>query len=277
MPLPCPVVSRMASLYRSFALLVVVSGIPVAARAQLAVVGGTVHERTTAPGSRYQGSIRVTNASAVPVEARAYQTDLRTSADGATLFAAPGSEPRSNAAWITLSPARVVVPAHGEVIIAYEVRVPNDAAARLAGSWWSTIMIEGAAPATEPAARRPGVAVQVNIRHAVQVATTIPGAPPARAELRSPQLVMQNGRPMLQIDVMNAGTVAFRPGMSLELFDGRGTVRDTQQVRRGLLYPGSSLRQVFALDELPAGDYRALVIADTGGEEMYGAQFRFRR
>ena len=42
---------------------------------------------------------------------------------------------------------------------------------------------------------------------------------------------------------------------------------------RGLLYPGTSLRQEFRLGTLAAGTYKALVVVDTGGDQVFGGQF----
>src|SRR5690349_18885681 len=88
---------RILSLLCASTLVVV----PVAARAQIAVVGNTVEERVAAAGETYAGSIVVRNLTQQAQPVRIYQTDYRFFADGTSHFDDPGTTPRSNAKWIT--------------------------------------------------------------------------------------------------------------------------------------------------------------------------------
>ena len=45
---------------------------------------------------------------------------------------------------------------------------------------------------------------------------------------------------------------------------------------RGLLYPGASLKQVFALGKLASGTYRAIVFADSGEDAVFASQYTLK-
>jgi hypothetical protein len=74
--------------------------------------------------------------------------------------------------------------------------------------------------------------------------------------------------------VQNAGERAYRPNLWIELYDAAGTLRGRMEQQRGLLYPGTSLKQHFSFGALPAGEYKAVVFADTGDDTVSAAQYK---
>lgn len=260
-------------------ILLAMSVAAVPATAQLAVTTNAAHERAARPGDRYQGTIEILNTTSTPQEARLYQTDYRTWADGRSEFGPPAESSRSNARWITFAPARLVVPPHGRVVATYTVTVPSSPS--LAGSYWSIIMVEAlsarALESSSPSAQRVQVGIEPRIRFGVQVATHVGTDATMRIAFDSVRAVSDaSGQHVLQYDFVNTGDRAVRLLMSVELFtlDGR-PVRKLEQ-QRGLLYPETSARQLFRFGKLPAGEYRALVTADAGGDEVIGAQYTVR-
>jgi hypothetical protein len=250
--------------------------LPSAAFAQISVVGSIVQERDAAPGTSYTGTITVRNDGAETQEARVYQTDYRYFADGRTLYASAGSQARSNAAWVSASPARLAVPPGQAVDLRYQVNVPA-ATDSLGGSYWSLIVVEGVAPVSEGADGRRPAGMQPSVRYGVQVVTHIgaTGAPKitfAGATARKGA----DGAGTLDVDLANDGDRAGRPALTLELYDGDGRQIAALRRARGLLYPGTSLHQQFALGALPAGTYRAVLVADAGGDAVFGAQYTLR-
>jgi hypothetical protein len=249
---------------------------PATLPAQIVVTSSAVVERAAAPGESWSGTIGLRNPTDRPYEARVYLTDYGFSADGATRYSAPGTTPRSSAGWTVVSPSRVTVPAGGQASVAYTVSVPRGAA--LSGTYWSMVMVETAAP--EPpagaAARRDArvqVGVRTAMRYGVQLSTTVRGTGTPRAAFASPRAAVHGGRRTLGFDVVNDGEVAYRPRLRLELFDGEGNPRGRWEAARGLMYPGTSVRQSFDLGALPAGRYQAMVVADAGGESVFGARY----
>jgi hypothetical protein len=258
-------------------LLLALAALPIThAAAQIVVTSGAVAEHQAAPGESWQGTIRLRNPTGQPHEARIYLSDYAFQADGSTTYAAPGTAARSSAAWATVSPSRVTVPAGGEATVAYTVAVP--AGRPLAGTFWSMVMVETAPDEPTAALPREGrvrVGVRTAMRYGVQLATTIRGTGAASAAFASPQAqAAAGGHRTLRFDVLNDGDLAYRPHVRLELFDADGAPRGRWEAERGLLYPGTSLRQSFDLGALPAGTYQALVVADAGGESVFGARYR---
>jgi hypothetical protein len=254
-----------------------------AAAAQIEVSSSSLVEHAAHPGDHLEGAIVVRNVSAQEQEVRVYQTDYQFFADGRSDFARPGTAARSNAAWITLSPSRFRIGAGSTVRVGYVVTVPKDGATPLVGSFWSAVMIEGIAPGSAESALRGSsprvkVGVQVAIRQAIQIAVNVEG-PPAHTAMRLDNSAIASGpggQRELALDAVNTGEIAVRPMLRIEVFDdaGRRVARAEQQ--RGLIYPGSSVRQHFVLGAIPRGTYRAVVVADTGGDDLFGARFTLK-
>ncbi|AHG90863.1 hypothetical protein J421_3326 [Gemmatirosa kalamazoonensis] len=260
------------------ALLVAVAsaGGASSARAQIAVVTSTVQERAAAPGESYVGTIRVLNSSAQPQAVRIYQTDYQFFADGTSHFDAPGSTVRSNARWVTPSTSQLVVPPGADVGLTYVVAVPPGDT--LAGTYWSTVMVEGV-PNTPNAAPAPGrgqVGVGAVVRYAVQVATHVSGGSRrvSFTGLRAEE--QRDSTRALELVVRNDGSRAYRPVLWMELYDESGALVVRKQQDRGLLYPGTSLKQRFELGRLPAGAYKVVLFADTGDEAVYAVPYKLK-
>ena len=248
-----------------------VMAVPVAARAQIAVIGSTVEERDAAPGQRYEGTIVVRNLTTSPQPVRIYQTDYRFFADGTSHFDSAGSQPRSNARWVRPSVSSMTIPPSTDVNVTYVVNVP--ATDSLRGTYWSAIMIEGA-PTAPPAASAHEIGLGAVVRYAVQLATHVPTAGSRRVRLATHAFAPDStGHRTLEMTVENTGERAYRPNLWVELYDAAGAQRARFQQQRGLLYPGSSLLQRFSFPSLPAGSYKAVVFADTGDETVSAAQY----
>jgi hypothetical protein len=264
----------MRKIWMTAALGLVAVGMPAAARAQVVVVSNSVQEREAQPGERYSGEIRVRNQSGEARAVRVYQTDYLFQADGSNAYPAPGSHVRSNGSWTTVSPTDLVVPGGEEAVILYEVAVPSDPAE--AGTYWSMIMVEPTTSAGEVSAdpSRPSVGLRTTVRFGVQIATHVAGEVQHRLRLGNPRVVLdEDGARHLQFELVNEGDIGYRPKVSLEVFDRSGGRSAAMEAQRGLIYPGTSALQRFDLAELPAGEYQAVIVVDTGSLEVFGAQF----
>jgi hypothetical protein len=242
------------------------------ASAQISVVGSSVVENTSSPGERYEGSVLVRNASTVAQSVRVYQSDYTFFADGTSHFDAPGTSARSNAQWIKPSVSTLVIPPSSDVAVTYVVTVP--AADSLRGTYWSALMIEGeVTPPAITSGRQIGLGAVV--RYAVQLATHLQATGSHKVRLGNQRLVVDSsGARSLELDVANIGERAYRPALWVELYDATGAQRAKVQQQRGLLYPGTSLRQHFAFGDLAPGSYKAVVFADTGDDEVLAAQYK---
>jgi hypothetical protein len=258
---------------RAVAAALSISAAPTLARSQgISVLTSTVEEHEATAGEMYTGRIVIANASRTPQAARIYQTDYRFLADGRTFYDDPGTTPRSNAKWITPQSQRVVVPANGQVTVPYTVRVPADS---IRGTYWSQIMVEGATVApTNSAGGNPQVGIGAVLRYGIQVVTHIGSTGKRAVTFENPSATRDDkGEAGLDLDVISSGDRGVRPKMSVELYDTQGVLRAKASKQRGLLYPGTSLRQHFDFGALPKGTYKAVIFADTGDEAVLAKQF----
>ncbi len=253
--------------------VLVVLALPIVARAQIAVMSSTVEETHAAAGGKYTANIVIANPGKTPQSVRIYKTDYTFACDGTSDFGEPGTLPRSNAKWIALQAERVTIPAGGQVIVPYSVTVP--ALDSLRGTYWSTVMVEGAT--AEPAqgqAAKPAVAIGAVMRYAVQVATHIQATGTRTVRFAAPKLSRDSaGAALFDVDVHDDGERGYRPSLWIELYDAQGNLRAKAKQTRGLLYPGTSLHQQFNLGAIAPGTYKAIVFADTGDEVVSAAQY----
>lgn len=246
------------------------------AHAQIAVVGSTVEEHTSTPGETYTGTIVVRNLTEVRQPVRIYQTDYLFYADGTSHFNDPGTSAHSNAAWITPMVRTLLVPPSSEMSVSYTVKVPPGDS--LVGTYWSTIMVEGAPiEASRPTGGRPAVGVGAVMRYAVQVVTHIKTTGTRKVSFSNSKfLTNPDSSQAFEVDVQNSGERAYRPTLWIEVYDDKGTLIANARQERGLLYPGTSLRQTFALGKLARGSYRAVVFADSGEDAVFASQFTLK-
>lgn len=249
---------------------------PAGAMAQIAVVGSTVEERVAVPGESYLGTIVVRNLTKQDQPVRIYQTDYLFFADGTSHFDDPGTTPHSNAKWITPTVRSLLVPPSSEMTVSYTVQVPmNDS---LVGTYWSTIMVEGApSEAGRSSGGRPQVGVGAIMRYAVQVATHIKTTGSRKVSFANSKfLTNPDSTQTFEVEVQNVGDRAYRPALWIEVYDEQGALKANVRQERGLLYPGTSLKQTFALGKLAHGTYRAVVFADSGEDAVFASQFTLK-
>ncbi|MDQ6770070.1 MAG: hypothetical protein M3Z54_08795 [Gemmatimonadota bacterium] len=252
-------------------LIAAVGLMPAVAAAQIAV-GSTVEEHTASSGETYTGVIPVRNVTAVPQPVRVYQEDYTFFADGTSHFDPPGSIARSNAKWVTASGGTITVPPGAELNVAYTIHVPRDSS--LAGTYWSTIMVE-AAPNLPPHVGEGQIAIGSIMRYAIQLATHIGATGSRKIQFTKQQIITgTNGLPSLEFEVANIGERGYRPLLWMELYDEKGELRGKSQQQRGLIYPGTSVKQSFSLGNPAPGNYKAIVFADTGDDAIFAAQYK---
>ena len=266
---------------RLLAALTLLLSLPGLGAAQIAVTSGTLVEQRTAMGQEYLTNISLHNSDSVSRVARLTRRDYRANNDGVQAESpALGQQLRSNALWLHDVPASVIVPPGRSATVTVRVVVPNDSSLR--GTYWSAILVETgdeSEPVLEVAGddERKTFGIATRIRYAVQVATHIGTAATSElafADVRS--TVDSTGQPVLEFAVQNPGERGLRPKLSLELYNADGEIIARQQQQRGLLYPGDHLQQRFRLEGVTPGEYTALVLADAGGSEVFGAQLRLR-
>jgi len=251
--------------------------------AQIAVIGELSQERDVSPGMTYDGTIVVRNDLDEPQEAKIYQTDYLFRFDGTNEYGEPGTAPRSNAPWITFNPSYLVVPPRSTATVNYNVVVPQTwKGSALRGTYWSMLMVEGIPKGSpESAVRRPGtraqMGIQQTIRYGIQIVSHIENTGSADIAFIGSQLIARDdGSRVLQVDIENKGDRAIRPDVFVELFDEGGAAHGKFSGVRSRIYPGTSIRQSILLTNVPKGTYRALVVVDSGGDDVVAAQYTLK-
>lgn len=250
------------------------------APAQVSIIGDLSQDHDGRPGESYNGSILVKNDSNEPQEAKIYQTDYLFSWDGTNDYAEAGTTPRSNARWVSYSPSFLVIPPQGSVTVNFTVAVPKTPDGKeLVGTYWSMLMVEGIARESPESTlakknRKPEMGVRQTLRYGIQIATHIEGTGKRSIRFIQAKLVRgERGESLLQVDLEDNGTLGFKPDVYVELFDGKGVSQGKFPGQRYRLYPGTSVRQTIGLKGIGTGTYKALVVVDAGGDDVYGAQY----
>jgi hypothetical protein len=275
-----PALTRLLHALLPLLPLLVLATVTPSASAQLSVISSGVQQHTALPGTQHQGVITIRNTSAERQEARVYQTDYTFSADDRSAFPAPGTLERSNAGWVSFSPAQLVLPPNSTQTVTWTVTVP--ASDSVTGSWWSLLMVETVSPGSlnsrqRSAAETPTLSLNVVTRHAIQLATHVGTTGNVMLQFDSVQATgTTDGKRAFRFDINNTGQRAITPAITLELYNAAGDLVARQAVTRGLLYPGTGIRQSFELGDLPTGDYRAVIVGDGGGDEVFAGQYRIR-
>jgi hypothetical protein len=253
------------------------------AAAQISVVGELSNDKDARPGEKYEGAVSVRNDSNEPQEVKVYQTDYMFFRDGTNTYGEPGTVPRSNAKWITFSPSFVTVPPLSTVTISYSVDVPQDTPAmKLVGSYWSMLMVEGIAKGSAESAaqqdpKKAQMGIRQTIRYGIQIATHIAETGTKKINFVDAKLIPdEKGKRYLQVDLENTGELWIRPEVYVELFDDQGASKGKFSGVRYRMYPGTSVRQMIDLTSAAAGSYKALVVVDAGGEDVYGAEYTLK-
>lgn len=241
----------------------------------ISIPGGLSRISALEPGGKFEGKILIRNESAEPQTVKTYQTDYLFFADGRNLYGKPGSDPRSNASWITFSPQRLMVPPKEIGVINYMVQVPTDP--KLIGSFWSILMIEPLGKESPEVTDKPGkiqVGISTVVRYAVQIITNLGDAGKRQIKFLDKQLIQEGKERFLKVDIENIGKGWLTPTVWVELFDEKGTSIGRFDGGRVRIFPTCSARFKVNLSDAPKGKYSALVVADNGDDNVFGAKYQ---
>ncbi|RPJ04945.1 MAG: hypothetical protein EHM28_13100 [Spirochaetaceae bacterium] len=242
-------------------------------QADMLIKGGLTHEKEAAIGQTYEGSLEIQNNGDKPAEVKVYQTDYFFYADGRVIYGEAGKLGRSNAHWITFSPKTAIVPPKETLAVRYTVKVPEDSS--LAGTYWSMMMVEEV-PETSPESTlakpdRVGMGIRQVFRYGVQFMTHIGQTGARSIKFISTKLQKAGVAQHLELDVENSGQRMLRAEVYAELYDPKGTFMGKFEAEPLRLYPGTSGRFKIDLSKIPNDTYKALVVVDCGGSDIFGA------
>jgi len=239
----------------------------------LSITGGLTQEKKAGIGETYNGSILIKNTSAEAQEVKIYQTDYTFFSDGTNHYDPPGKAERSNAGWLAFAPRRLAIPTGDTLTVNYTVKVPTDL--NLVGTYWSMLMVEdvpkSSAESSQKKLNQPGI-VQV-IRYGVQIITNIGDTGERMLKFLDTKVIREDKTRFVQIDVENTGQRLLRPTLWLELYGESGSYAGKFEAGTKRIYPNTSVRYKLDLTGVPQGTYKALVVADCGGDDIFGANY----
>lgn len=251
-------------------------------RAQVSVIGELSQDKDAKVGESYTGAIVVRNDTNEPQEAKVYQTDYTFQCDGTNNYGDPGTQPRSNAKWIAFSPSYLTIPPLATMAVNYTVTVPKEGpATKLVGTYWSMLMVEGIQKGSAESSipqkdKKAQMGIMQTIRYGIQVATTIASTGAKKIDFLAVAIDTVGGKRSLRIDIKNTGDIGIRPDVTLQLFDAQGVQIGKYPGVRYRIYPGTSVRQVIDVSTVPQGTYKALVVVDAGGDDVFGGQYTLK-
>lgn len=243
--------------------------------AGVSVVGNLVRTHTVKPGDPFEGIVIVRNNGDSPTDAKVFQTDYLFFSNGRNLYGEPGTTPRSNAGWLTITPSRLDLPAKATAQVHYKGVVPGSA--DLKGSYWSMLIVEPfvpPAPVVNGEKNKITVGLQTMIRFGIQIVTEIGDTGSRSLKVLNKSLVNKDGKKAFRLDVENTGERLQIPALTMELFNKDGISVGKLEGGKSRIYASCSVRYSVDLTEIPPGKYTALVILDNGDDNVTGAQYQ---
>ncbi|MCP4110505.1 MAG: hypothetical protein GY749_34115 [Desulfobacteraceae bacterium] len=248
------------------------------AEAGIMVLDGLTREKVASAGETFEGFIEIRNTGKETEDVKVYQTDYLFYSDGSNSYDEPGTNKRSNAKWLFFSPHQVTIPPGGTSRIIYNAKIPGNKA--LKGSYWSILMVE-AIPKESPESGRPldgtiNYGLTQVFRYGVQMITHIGDTGTRKLNFLNPDLLKDDKNRILQIDIENTGERYLQPSLWTKLYDEKGGFVDKFEGGKTRTYPGTSVRFKIDLSKAPAGNYKAIVVADCGGDDIFGATYSLK-
>src|SRR4030042_2553626 len=245
---------------------------------RVSIIGGLSHEKKAALGEIYKGSIIIKNSDTKPQEIKIYQTDYLYYCNGKNDYGPPGELKRSNAKWLSFSPNRIIIPAESTAAVNYTLTVPDDS--NLAGTYWSMLMIEEIPESSPESSQteeiKPQVGITQIVRYGIQMVTHIEDTGERKLKFLETKLLRQTETRVLQVDIENTGERWLRPHLWVELYDDAGRYIGKFENERKRIYPTASVRFNVDLSGVPQGVYQSLIVADCGGDDIFGANLTLK-
>jgi len=250
-------------------LFVLINSTASFSQSQVVIAGELTYEQNILPGNSESGTISVRNIGPDSTLVRVYQKDYVFYYDGTSDYPEPGTIERSNSTWITYTPKRFYISGNSEVTINYFVQVPS--VDTLCGTYWSMIMVE---PTKEVVPeKKEGITVNTVIRYGIQIITNIGNTGEKIIEFVDVNLMKDNEKRVLLIDIENIGERIVRPSVWAELYNSTGEKIGTFGSQMARTFPGTSIRKRIDISSVEPGLYKTIIIADCGEDDLFGLDY----
>jgi hypothetical protein len=243
----------------------------------VSVQGGLTRAHQVKPGQTCSGTINLRNNGDQAEAVTVYAQDYLFYRDGTSIYGDPGKHERSNANWLTFEPHDLQIPAGATASVSYTLAIPDGQP--LCGTYWSVLMVDVPGNSTSQVTSERGMAtlgIRQVLRYGIQVVTNIEDSGERKLDFVETKLVRGDDERTLRIDVENVGERWLRPVLWAEIYDKEGAFVGRFDGGTLRIYPGTSVRFKVDLRSVPAGDYKAMVIADCGADDVFGAAYTLR-
>ena len=245
---------------------VVLLGFQLRAWSAISLIGSSVQTSASVPGGTFEGVIQIRNTETNDTRVRLYVSDYKTSTNGSSLFAAPGTYERSNGTWYRIDFPQLDIPALQVREARYRGSVPQGVTQD--GSYWSLIFAEEQAPVpplvTNSLIKTPQAAIRTVVRFATIVLNDIGPASEPVLKVVERRMVQTNEIRSLSLLLENRGKRMVMPMPSLEVLDAEGASVRKVELNPARIFPGSAVRLNFDLEGVVAGRYSGILLLDTG-------------
>ncbi|MEM1123092.1 MAG: hypothetical protein AAGJ18_21800 [Bacteroidota bacterium] len=235
--------------------------------ASIVILNGLSHTHEIKAGEIYSGQIIIQNTEVEEQAVNLYLRDYLFYKSGEIKYDEPGEQARSNTQWVKLSPAYVVLSPREKKIISYEIAVPQLLSDK--GTFWSVVMLEGVQKRTEQSTAAQ-LKINTKVRYAVQLITNVSAEAKKYLRFDGVKLATIKDKPYVVVDVENTGDYLLSPHISLEIFDQTGQSMGVFKSDKRKTFPSTSLRFKLPLENIPRGNYKALLLADCGDRNVFG-------
>lgn len=253
-----------------FLVIMALGLLPFYAKAGFEVMGTLIYKHIATKGETYTTVIKVHNTGDSDQEVRIYQRDYLYNHEGASFYNEPGTNKRSNAPWTQFGPKIMLLKGKETQDIQFKITVPqNDS---LVGTFWSVLMVEGVNP-VDPNAKGQ-LNIHESIRYGIQMVTNIGQSGTGQLEFQQPGVVTEGEKRFFDFILLNTGERFISPDVSMELFDAETgeSVKVIKAPKNGM-YPTTSTKWLFPLEGLPAKTYKAVIVADGSGDDVFGLEY----
>lgn len=238
------------------------------------VIGSLTHEIVLTQGKSHTGQIALKNSGPSSQLVEIFQTDYSSSSAGKSSFQEPaGQMSRSNAHWIKYTPSRIRIAPESEALVQFKITVPE--VDTLHGTYWSILMIKEI-PEIDPDDDNEGFRINTVMQYSNQIITHVGTYGPARLEFYGAQVIKEGGERNIQIDIKNVGDKLLRPDVWIEIYDHMGGYigKYTSKIQR--IFPGCSKRKTINISKLEKGEYKTVVVADCGFDDLFGVEYTIK-
>jgi hypothetical protein len=247
-------------------------------KAGVSIIGGLSHQKKAEHAEVYNGSVLIKNDGVEPQEVKVYQTDYTFRFDGSNNYGLPGKLDRSNANWLSFNPHRLTIPAGDVLTVNYTVKVPDDP--NLVGTYWSMLMVEGiptgSPESSQPEKGKTKIGITQVMRYGIQMITNISDTGECNLKFLQTKLLKEAEKRVLQTNIENTGQRLLRSSLWVDIYDQSGGYIGKFDGGAKHIYPGTSVRYKVDLTSIPKGTYKALVVADCGGDYIWGTNYEFK-